>query len=186
MTLDKEGIRVLGVAESYRGETSVLAGLVMRGDLRIDGAAFSEVTVGGLDATRGVLEIWKTLDRSDVHALLLSGCVIAWFNVIDLEEVREETGAPVVCVTYEESEGLEDDIRRHFDGEEAERRLEAYRGLGERSAVELDTGYEAYVRAVGVDLDETKRLLDGFTVDGRRPEPLRVAGLAARGALDLV
>lgn len=186
MNLEKEGVRVLGVAESYRGESSVLAGLVMRGDLRIDGAAFTEITVGGTDATDGVLDLWDALNRDDVHAVLLSGCVIAWFNVVDLERVRDETGIPVVCVTYEESDGLEDDISRHFDGEDADKRLELYRGLGGRTAVELDTGYEAYVRAAGLDEEEASRLVNRFTVDGRRPEPLRVARIAAHGALPLL
>jgi len=186
VALNKEGIRVLGVGESYRGESSVLAGLVMRGDLRIDGAAFAEIEVGGLDATSGVLDVWDALDRSDVHAVLLSGCVIAWFNVVDLWEVHRESGVPVICVTYEESDGLEDDVRRHFEGEEVEKRLDAYRGLGERSAVDLGTGYEAYVRSVGLDLGDAERLLERFTVEGRRPEPLRVARLAARGVLDLL
>lgn len=186
MTLEKAGIRVLGVAESYRGDSSVLAGVVMRGDLRLDGAAFASIEVGGTDATDGVLRLWDSLDRSDVHVVLLSGCVIAWFNVVDLERVHREAGVPVVCVTYEESNGLGDDIRRHFDGEEAERRIEAYRKLGSRERVELGTGYEAFVRPVGISVEEVRRLLDRFTLDGRRPEPLRVARIAARGALEMV
>lgn len=186
MNLGKEGIRVLGVAESFRGESSVLAGLVMRGDLRLDGAAFSSATVGGDDATRGVLEVWDALDRSDVHAVLLSGCVISWFNVVDLEEVRERTGVPVVCVTYEESEGLRSDIERHFSGEALERKLAAYEGLGGRTRISLDTGYDVHVRALGLDEGETRRLLNRFTEEGRRPEPLRVARIAARGALGLI
>lgn len=186
MTLDKEGIRVLGVAESYRAEKSVLSGIVMRGDLRIDGAAFTTVTVGGFDATDGVIDLWKSLDRSDVHLVLLNGCVISWFNVVDLERVRLETGVPVVCVTYEESRGLEEDIRRHFTGEEAERKTEMYHRLGGRTRLALDTGYGVFVRCIGIDEDETLNVLNRFTLEGGKPEPLKVAGVVARATLSVV
>jgi endonuclease V-like protein UPF0215 family len=46
--VNKKGIRVLGIAESFkRGEEkSVLAGVVMRSDNIIDGVAFDRIAVG--------------------------------------------------------------------------------------------------------------------------------------------
>ena len=55
----------------------------MRKDLIIDGFAFSRVAVGGMDATEGVLAIVHTLNRRDINVIFLSGCVIAFFNIID-------------------------------------------------------------------------------------------------------
>jgi endonuclease V-like protein UPF0215 family len=54
--------------------------------------------------------------------------------------------------------------------------------LGERQRVRLKTGYEVFVRARGASLDEARILLNKFTLDGRVPEPVRVARLAARAA----
>ncbi|PKL60363.1 MAG: DUF99 domain-containing protein, partial [Methanomicrobiales archaeon HGW-Methanomicrobiales-4] len=52
MQLQKPGIRVLGIAESYSSrDDSCLCGVVMRRDLHIDGFIFGRVMVGGEDST---------------------------------------------------------------------------------------------------------------------------------------
>jgi endonuclease V-like protein UPF0215 family len=182
MHIAKKGLRVLGIAESYTGRTrSTLAGVVMRKDLVIDGAAFERVTVGGKDATTAVLAMVRELDRRDINCLMLSGCVIAWYNIINPDELHATTGIPVIVVTYEESEGLEEDIRYHFPGD-AER-LDAYRALGERFPVDLHNGYRIYLRASGMLNDDAARLCDAFALDGKIPEPLRVARIMARGVM---
>lgn len=115
MHVPKKGLRAFGIAESYSGRTlSTLAGVVMRKDLRIDGFSFGTVTVGGVDATDTILAMIRDLERSDLNVVMLSGCVIAWFNVISPVVIHEKTGLPVICVTYEDSDGLLGDIRRHF------------------------------------------------------------------------
>lgn len=51
--LEKKGIRILGVAESFveSDSRSVLAGVVMRRDLVIDGLMFGQTTIKGNDST---------------------------------------------------------------------------------------------------------------------------------------
>lgn len=180
----KPGLRVLGIAESYRGRhdegaVSRLAGVVMRRDLRIDGFGTDEVTVGGNDATGAVVRLVRRIGRDDVRLVMLSGAVIAWFNVVDAAAVADETGCAVVSVTYEPSPGLEDAIARHFPGDAP--RLAAYRRLGERAAVPLSTGATVWLRPFGLSLADAAALVDAFTLDGGVPEPLRVARLIARG-----
>ncbi|MBP2145644.1 endonuclease V-like protein UPF0215 family [Methanofollis sp. W23] len=182
MHLAKKGLRVLGVAESFRGrEDSTLAGVVMRRDRIIDGFGFAEVTVGGMDATNAVISLFKAFEREDVNLIMLSGCVIAWYNIISPEEVWRETGVPVVVVTYEDSEGLKEEIGAHFPGDEE--RLEAYRRLGARTPRTHRTGYTVYLRAAGIDVQEAGALVEGFTLEGKVPEPLRTARLAARALM---
>lgn len=181
--LNKVGLRALGIAESFVRTMghSILAGVVMRADLRLDGLAYARASVGGDDATGAVLEIYRELDRKDINVILLEGAVISWFNVIDLLEVWQKTGRPLICLTYQDSPGLEGYIREYFP--RPEDKLQRYRNLGERSSIRLKTGYEVYVRAYGADLKEAAILLNKFTRDGRKPEPLRLASLAARAAL---
>lgn len=181
--LNKPALRTLGIAESFvrRRTISCLAGVVMRADLRIDGMAFASATVGGNDATEGVLEIYEKLNRTDINALILSGVVISWFNIIDLQEVFDEIQKPLICLTYEESPGLEKYIREYFL--EPEQKLLRYRRLGQREMVRLKTGYDVYIRALGATADEARVLLNKFTLDGKIPEPIRVARLAARAAM---
>ncbi|MDD3374042.1 MAG: DUF99 family protein, partial [Methanoculleus bourgensis] len=84
MHVAKPGLRVLGIAESYSGrEQSTLAGVVMRKDLLIDGVAFARVTVGGTDATDAIIRLFTGLGRQDVNLMMISGSVIAWYNIID-------------------------------------------------------------------------------------------------------
>lgn len=179
MHLPKKGLRALGIAESYTGRTySTLAGVVMRKDLRIDGFCFGHVTVGGMDATETIVDMVHALQRKDLNAILLSGCVISWFNVIDPERIADECGFPVICVTYEASEGLADNIVHHFPEDSV--RLGAYLNLGERTAARLHTGSTIYLRAWGLTTDEAAQFCDDFTHEGGIPEPLRVARLCAR------
>jgi hypothetical protein len=179
MHLPKKGLRVLGIAESYSGRTrSTLAGIVMRKDLRIDGFSFGSVTVGGMDATDEVIRMVRSLGRSDLNAIMLSGCVIAWFNVMDPEKIAGTTGLPIICVTYEDSEGLAAEIRHHFP--EDIFRIKAYEKLGEREEVDLGTGQRIFIRSWGISHQDAASLSHAFTLDGKIPEPLRVARLCAR------
>ncbi len=178
---DKKGLRALGIAESFKkgeGERAVLGGVVMRGDLQIDGFALSTITVGGLDGTEGVLEIFKKLDRTDINVVLLNGCVISMFNLIDIFDIYDKINIPIICVTYEESEGLE----KYFEEfENCEERLEIYKKLGKRAPVELHTGHQVLIRSAGIyEEKDVKALLDRFTLQGAVPEPLKVARLLAR------
>ncbi len=183
--LNKPALRILGIAESFvrSSPISILAGVVMRADLRVDGLAYARATVGGDDATEAVLNLYRQLDRTDVNALLLSGLAVSWFNIIDLTEVWDRIQKPVICLTYEESPGLEDYIREYFP--QPEEKLRRYAASGERTSVLLKTGFEVYVRALGATIEEARILLNKFTRDGRVPEPLRVARLAARACLHL-
>lgn len=182
MNLAKPGIRALGIAESYSGRVqSTLAGVVMRKDLRIDGAAFAKIAVGGMDATDVVIRIVTSLDRRDINLIMISGSVIAWYNIIDPAAVQEATGLPVIITTYEESDGLEDEIRHHFPGDAG--RLAAYRRLGSRIPVRLHSGYTLFIRTCGISPEDAARLCNDFTHDGRMPEPVRVARLIARGLI---
>jgi uncharacterized protein len=181
MHLPKKGLRALGIAESYSGRSqSTLSGVVMRKDLQVDGFAFATATVGGMDSTGAVLKIIEGLNRRDINVIMLSGCVIAWFNIMDPLTIISETNIPVICVTYEDSEGLEPDIAAHFPSDEV--RLAAYRLLGKRVPVTLHNGHEIFIRGWGLPLADAARLCRDFTLDGRIPEPLRIARLCARAA----
>ena len=180
-----KAIRALGVAESFRptAKKSTLAGIVMRTDLVVDGFVFGAATVGGEDATNGVLRMYRKLKRADVNLIMLSGCIISRYNIIDVDELARRTGLPVLCLTYKESRGIEGSIRRHF--EHPEGRIESYRRLGGRTPVKLHTGYRAYVRNARMSEADAKSVLDAFTLQGVVPEPIRLARLLARSASTL-
>jgi len=183
--VNKKGIRVLGIAESFRRELekSVLAGIVMRSDFIIDGVSFTRITVGGMDATEGIMRLVESLRRDDINLMMLNGCVISWFNIVDIQTVYERLQIPLICVTYEESEGLEEHIAKHFEASERDVRIEAYKKLGDRVPVKLSDHFEVLIRFLGVEEAEAEMVLKKFTAHGRVPEPLRVARIVARALL---
>ena len=181
----KKAFRALGISESFikgLSDKSVLAGVVLRSDRIIDGFVFSRTTVGGMDATDKIIDMYKALKRDDINVLMLNGCVISWYNVVDLHRVYEELRLPLICVTYEESEGLEKYFMELFP-EDCGRRIEIYRKNGPRTPIALRTGHNVYVRFLGMSLEEAKGILNKFTLHGAIPEPLRIARLLARGIM---
>lgn len=182
----KPGRRALGVAESYRGTDdagarSTLAGAVVRADRAVDGLVFAECTVGGTDATDALVDAWRRLDREDTTYLFLSGVSLAWYNVVDVERLAAAVDRPVIAVTYEDGHGVADGIADAFDGGARQRRLATHESLPPRRHVEAVGEGPLYVRSAGVDPGEADRALAAFTHE-RRPEPIRVAKLAARAA----
>jgi endonuclease V-like protein UPF0215 family len=176
----KKAIRALGVSESFRpaAKRSSLAGVVMRTDLVVDGFVLGEATLGGEDATSSILRMYRRMKRGDVNLILLSGCIISRYNIVDVDGLAGGSGLPVVCLTYRESGGIEDAIRSHFADPEG--RLERYRRLGRRAPVTLRTGQRIYVRTAGITEADATRVLDSFTKQGGVPEPVRLASLLAR------
>jgi len=150
----------------------------MRRDLHIDGFCFGTVTIGGMDATEEILRMVTSLGRQDINAILLNGCVIAWYNIIDPKVIANQSGLPVICVSYEESEGLAGHIEHHFPHDRE--RIQAYEKLGERISISLKTGYHLYARGYGCTEPEVRQLCRIFTLHGKIPEPVRVARLCAR------
>ncbi|MFC7204643.1 DUF99 family protein [Haloferax namakaokahaiae] len=207
----KPGTRALGIAESYGGtehaestdssilstrdaasddatqtdsgdaQQSTVCGAVVRADRVVDGLSFDRWTVGGDDATDALCRLWRELDREDVRYVLVSGIAPAWFNVVDLHRVAAETNRPVISVSFEASDGLEAVLTEQFSGPALDWRLERYRDAPPRQRLEVD-GEEVFVRAVGCDDDTAARVVRAFTPEGGRPEPLRVARMAARAA----
>ena len=126
-------------------------------------------------------------------ALLLAGVAPAWFNLLDLQRIHEETELPTLSVSFEASEGLAPAISEQFDGRERDWRLARYESLPPRCALSVNDE-RVFVRAVGAetrqdpDADtptlapncEAARIVRGHTPEGGRPEPLREARLVAR------
>ncbi|UUX92941.1 endonuclease dU [Methanoplanus endosymbiosus] len=186
MNTAKSGIRILGVAEStVRGAgRSIACGIVMRRDLIVDGICYGSITVGGYDATDSAAGLFFSLKRGDINCIMLSGTVVSWFNIINPDDLAEKTGLPVIAVTYEDSEGLAGDIERHFPGDS--KRMAEYERLGRRTPIDLKTGYRVFIRTSGVDIRDAAMICNIMTLQGRIPEPLRLARICAKSCFDYI
>jgi len=182
--LEKSGIRGLAIAESFshNSKKSVLSGIVMSTDLVIDGFVMGYSTVGGDDATDAILSMYEKLGRTDVSFLLISGIIISSYNMIDVKRISEKIGLPVIAITHEESDGIEDAIKHHFP-DSYKSKLAEYSKLGSREKITLHTSHNLYIRNEGCTVLEAKQLLDKITTQGSIPEPLRIAQLLANTLL---
>jgi len=183
--IEKKAIRALGIAESFKKshEQSVLAGVVMRSDMIIDGVAYTNATVRGDDATDAIIEMYSNLNRNDINFVMIGGLIISMYNIIDIERLWEKLKVPIVGVTFEESEGLDDHIKRAFPDTWKDK-LDAYHKLGTREEIKLKTGHNVFVRAQGASTKSAKQAINKFLLQGAIPEPIRVARLIARAKLD--
>jgi hypothetical protein len=176
----KPGSRAIGIAASDGPNDSQLCGAVVRADRVVEDLVFARCTTGGTDATDACCELLERLDRPDARWLLLAGVAPAWFNLISLDDVHTAADRPVIAVSFEASNGLDGPLREQFSGEALRRRLAVYRSLPPRSAVAVgDT--ELWLRTVGIETAAAADVIRAFVPDGGdRPEPLRIARLAAR------
>jgi len=182
--LEKKGLRGLAIAESFtlQSKKSILAGVVMRRDFVIDGFVFGKATLEGNDATDEILRMFEKLSRPDISYLLVSGIIISLYNFVDLKKISESLNLPVIGITYQDSEGIEDAIKHHFP-DSYESKLQDYQNLKQREKITLHTSYDVFVRREGCNLSDVKNLLNQLTLQGSFPEPLRVAQLLARTLL---
>ncbi|EMA55035.1 MULTISPECIES: endonuclease dU [Halococcus] len=179
----KTGVRALGVAESFRPDAarSTLAGAVVRADRVADGFVFGSCTVGGTDATETVVALADRLDRADVAYLFFAGIAPAWYNLLALQPLHAAVDRPVLSISFETSSGLESALHEAFSGEALESRLDTYRAQPPRRRLSVNDE-TVFVRSVGLADEEAGDVVRAFTPEGGRPEPLRVARLAARAA----
>jgi uncharacterized protein len=181
---NKKGIRVLAIAESFKKQDkkSILAGVVMRRDFIVDGFIYGYVTVGGNDSTDIVLSMVKQLGRNDINCILLGGLIISLFNIINGKFINEMTGLPVIGISYKKSMGLKDSIY----GNDEEQKIHDYLRLDERKPLTLWTGKTVFVRHWGINFSDTSKLINSLVLQGSKPEPLRIAALAARAHRNFV
>lgn len=179
--LEKRGIRVLAIAESFKinRKFAVLAGVVMRRDLIIDGITISKSTLRGDDATQNIISMYSNMHRNDINCIFLGGIIISMYNIINGAEIHRSTNLPIIGVTFRPSDGLENTIRSAFSLEQ-EVKLQQYQNLGQREEINLRTGKSLFVRCWGISLPNAAVMLDHFTRQGSYPEPIRIAKLVAR------
>ena len=171
-------MRILGIAESFQkhDSKSILAGIIMRRDLVIDGIIYSDTTVGGNDGTKRVLSMIDSLGRTDINCVLLGGLIISLFNILSGKYINEETKIPVIAISYRRSPGIKGSIH----GQDGKGKIKDYLNLEERKPLTLWTGKTIYVRQWGLELYDASNLLNSIVIQGSKPEPLRLAALAAR------
>ena len=174
--IEKKGIRIFGVSESFAGSDlrSVLAGVVMRRDFIIDGLIFGKTTVRGNDSTEIIVSMFRRMKRNDINCILLESIL----NIVDGQELYDTTKVPVIAVSSRETRGLRENNLRTF--EDGNIKCKLYNALKASEQLTLRTGKIVNFRNWGISSRDVSVLLNDLTIQGARPEPIKVASLAAR------
>jgi len=137
------------------------------------------ITVDGLDATR----MAEFLLRGSFHIpVLLSGVTFGGFNLIDPWKIQKSCKAPVIVVvgSRPDNRAVKRALVKHFP--DWERRWELIRSLGpvhkhRTMASEGPVFFEQF----GCTIRKARLILKASAFVSRVPEPLRVAGILAKG-----
>jgi endonuclease V-like protein UPF0215 family len=175
-------MRIVGVEDgSFQKNVTkkaLLVAVLITGS-KIEHVNAFKITVDGLDATE---RLSANIRDWAFDALLLSGISFAGFNLIDPVKVFEAFGKPILIVsrTKPNNKTVKRALRAHF--EDWETRWAILEKLGPvHKAVTLFGKRPVYLETVHADVEWASRLVCALAFWGRLPEPLRVAGLIARG-----
>jgi len=180
-----EGLHVAGVEDGSfeafqkeRPQCTLLCVVEMYG-VSIQGVSLRDILVDGRDMTEKLLEM---LSSTVCDAIILGGVSFAGFNIVDALKVHEVTGVPVIVFSGEkpDSESVREALKTHFaDWGERWAQIAA---LGDvHSAATVRSEPPIYFETVGASPEWSEKVLKHFAMLGRVPEPIRVAGMIAKG-----
>lgn len=185
----KPEIRTIGIDDgsfepNTEGETC-LVGVVMRGGEWVDGVLVDEVEIDGMDSTSTLIDMIKpSRHKEQLRVILTSGITFAGFNVLDVNEVFEKTGLPVIVVSREKPDmpSVKQALQNLGDWE---KRWEKLNSAGDLIPVERKDSQgrksTVYIQVRGMDEEDAKDVIHVTSTKSSIPEPLRLAHLIATG-----
>ncbi|MEM3126634.1 MAG: DUF99 family protein [Candidatus Woesearchaeota archaeon] len=175
----KQEIRCIGIDDSpfdkFNDKEVTVVGSIFRGGSFMDGIISTKATVDGNDATEKIIEmINKSKFKSLLQFIFLDGIAVGGFNVVDIKELHEKTGIPVIVV-----------VRRKPDLEEIKHTLLRLKKENKISLVDkagpVQKVNKIYVQFLGTTLGKVQEALKITCTHSLIPEPVRVAHLIAAG-----
>jgi len=139
------------------------------------------ISVDGLDATSVALRLLSSLQLRD-SPILLAGATFAGFNIINPRVLQRKSRTPTIVVigSRPNNRAVKRALMRHFP--DWKRRWRILSSLGPlRQVRAFRNEGPIFYEAFGCADDEARRILKEWAYVSRIPEPLRVAGLVARG-----
>lgn len=171
----KPGTRFLGIDDSshdkFNDEAASLVGVTYRGTEFIEDIRKTQVEMDGGDATDRVLELYRTAEASEIGYILLDGISFAGLNTVDLEEIHDETGKPVIAVTKNRP-----DREKFYEALEIVGNEDGFWKLDDPVKLELKDG-ETFLQFAGCTEEDAKEAVRNSTIHGLTPEPIRVADM---------
>ena len=159
----------------HRGDVGIV-GVVYAG-ARFDGVVAGRVRRDGANAARVMAElIVGGRFREHIGLILLQGIAVGGFNVVDVFALHRRTRLPVLVVADHapNMDAIREALLTRVRG--GARKWAIIERLGPMEKVE-----GVHVQRVGISAEHAAEAIRRFAINGRMPEPLRVAHLIASG-----
>jgi uncharacterized protein len=185
LTDDRASTRAVGIDDgpfTKQQETAPLVAALLAGP-HLERVHTGRITVDGLDATDKAV---KLLRRWKPAPILLSGVTFGGFNLIDPRVLQRTFRIPVIVVVgyLPDNRAVKRALIKHFSDWKQRWRIISSLGPLRQSRTNPDEP-PIYYEAFGTGPREAAELLKATSYISRIPEPLRVAGLLARGLFPL-
>jgi len=144
-------------------------------------ARVGRISVDGLDATAVASRLLGSLQLRD-SPILLDGATYAGFNIINPRALQRRFRTPTIVVigSRPNNRAVKRALVKHFP--DWRRRWRILSSLGPLHHVRtVRNEGPIFYEAFGCEDKEARRILKEWSYVSRTPEPLRVAGLVARG-----
>lgn len=178
----KPELRILGIDDcsfaSHKTGTAILIGIVFRGGLWLDGVMKTEVD--GLDVTDKIANMIKTSPHYDqLRVIMLNGVTFAGFNVVNMRQLFELTGLPVIALVRGEQnmEDIEAALKNRSNWEEQWKMIQ---DGGELVKMRLNRTTIS-IRITGIAKEDAEKIVRMSCTRSSIPEPIRVAHIVASG-----
>ena len=125
----KPEIRIIGWDDSpfnFDDKETFLVGVVCRGGTQVDGLMSVKIRVDGLDVTEKIIQSIKNSTHIyQLRLIMLDGITFGGFNIADINEIRKETGLPVLVVIRDmpKMEAIRKSLERLDDNKKDEKRI---------------------------------------------------------------
>jgi endonuclease V-like protein UPF0215 family len=168
------------LSRSLGGSTAPLVVAQLSGPHLVKARA-AWISVDGLDATSVASRLLSSLQLRD-SPILLAGATFGGFNIINPRVLQRKFRRPTIVVigSRPNNRAVKRALMRHFP--DWKRRWRILSSLGPlRQVRAFRNEGPIFYEAFGCADDEARRILKEWAFVSRVPEPLRVAGLVARG-----
>ena len=139
------------------------------------------IDVDGMDATDRALKLLSGFSVSNCP-ILMAGVTFGGFNLIDPRRLQRRFRTPTIVVVRArpDNSAVKRALVRHFP--DWRKRWRIIGSLGTLRRVRtVDSENPLFFEAFGCSTVEARKILKSWALVSRVPEPLRVAGLVARG-----
>ncbi|MFH1848580.1 MAG: DUF99 family protein [archaeon] len=177
----KKEIRIIGIDDApfdkFRDKTTLLVGVVYRGGSFLDGVVSTRVGVDGNNATDKIASMVSGCRfRPQLQAIILDGIAVGGFNVVDIKQVYDRTGIPVIVVmrAYPDLEKIECALKKLGKG----KKLRYIRNAGP-----IYRAGKIHIQFCGIEPERATGIIKLTSTHSLIPEPIRAAHLIASGVV---